>query len=49
MQRILLKRIEDNIGMNRIVALEPDDPRRLSAYLAPIPPPHTHHAIDTKF
>nr|XP_022344857.1 uncharacterized protein LOC111137607 isoform X2 [Crassostrea virginica] len=46
MQRILVKRLNDNIGMNQILALEVDDPRRLSAHLAPIPPPPTCQIVN---
>lgn len=46
MQRILQKRLDDDIGMNRIVALEVDDPRRVSAHLAPIPPPPTRQIVN---
>lgn len=45
-QRILQKRLDDDIGMNRIVALEVDDPRRVSAHLAPIPPPPTRQIVN---
>ena len=27
------------------MVLEPDDPRRISAVLAPVPPPHTHEIV----
>ncbi|XP_070548070.1 uncharacterized protein [Ptychodera flava] len=38
---ILEKRLADRQGMNRQMDLEPQDPRRISANLAPIPPPPT--------
>lgn len=41
MVEIVRKRLLDHIGMNRVVPLEPDDPRWLSSKLAPIPPPPT--------
>lgn len=41
MVEIVGKRLLDHIGMNRVVPLEPDDPRWLSSTLAPIPPPPT--------
>lgn len=41
MKAIVVKRIDDEVGMNEKVVLEVDDPRRLSAHLAPIPPPPT--------
>lgn len=34
-------RLQDNEGMNQRVQLEVDDPRRISIYRAPIPPPPT--------
>lgn len=42
---IVCMRMEDRIGMNRRVVLEPDDPRRLSAHLAAIPPPPIHEIV----
>lgn len=41
MVEIVRKRLLDHIGMNRVMPLGPDDPRRLSVTLAPIPPPPT--------
>lgn len=35
---ILMKRLSDDIGMNRHVIFETSDPRRLSATIAHIPP-----------
>ncbi|XP_070578694.1 uncharacterized protein [Ptychodera flava] len=40
-KRILEKRLSDHQGMQRKLELEPQDPRRLSAHLAAIPPPST--------
>lgn len=37
LRQILMKRLSDDIGMNRNVILEASDPRRLSATIAPIP------------
>ena len=39
------RRLNDNIGMNRPVVLETDDPRRISRVLAPIPPPATAEIV----
>ena len=41
-------RLGDAVGMNRKVILERDDPRRLSATIAPIPPPPTAESIAEK-
>ena len=41
MRQILEMRMNDNIGMNQNMALEPDDPRRISRNITAIPPPHT--------
>jgi hypothetical protein len=38
-------RLEDRVGMAQNIVLEPDDPRRISAVLAPVPPPHTHEIV----
>ena len=45
MKRILAMRLEDGVGMNNRVVLEADDPRRISAVLAPIPPPPTQEIV----
>ena len=41
MRQILEMRMNDNIRMNQSMALEPDDPKRISRNIAAIPPPHT--------
>ena len=41
MRQILEMRMYDNIEMNQNMALEPDDPRRISRNSTAIPPPHT--------
>jgi hypothetical protein len=41
MRQILEMRMNDNIGMNQNMALEPDDPRPISRNITAIPPPHT--------
>lgn len=41
MKRVLKMRLEDDTGMCRPVVLSADDPRRISATLAPVPPPPT--------
>jgi hypothetical protein len=38
MRGIIEARLGDAVGMNQKVILERDDPRRLSATIAPIPP-----------
>ena len=48
MRGILESRLGDAVGMNRKVVLERDDPRRLSATIAPIPPPPTAESIAEK-
>ena len=45
MRTCLENRLLDGIGMNRAVVLEADDPRRISAVLAPIPPPTTSQLV----
>ncbi|CAG2242765.1 unnamed protein product [Mytilus edulis] len=47
-RQILCTRIEDGIGMNRPLELEEDDPRRISAHLAPVPPPPTRDIVATQ-
>lgn len=44
-QKILESRVADEVGMNQPVILEVDDPRRISAHLAPIPPPSTAQLV----
>lgn len=41
LEKILLSRVSDEMGMNQPVALEADDPRRMSSHLAPLAPPPT--------
>ena len=48
MKGIIEARFGDAMGMNRKVILERDDPRRLSATIAPIPPPPTAESIAEK-
>ena len=48
MRGIIEARLGDAVGMNRKVVLERDDPRRLSATIAPIPPPPTAESIAEK-
>lgn len=45
MRKIILKRLDDAIGMNQKMVLEQDDPRRVSSHLAPIPPPPTQQIV----
>ena len=45
LQKIVLKRLEDDVGMNLGLVLEADDPRRISSHLAPIPPPPTSQIV----
>lgn len=45
MRKIILKRLDDAIGMNQEMVLEQDDPRRVSSHLAPIPPPPTQQIV----
>jgi hypothetical protein len=48
MRGIIETRLGDAVGMNRKVILERDYPRRLSATIAPIPPPSTAEIIVEK-
>lgn len=48
LRQILMKRLSDDIGMNRNVILEASDPRRLSATIAPIPPPPSQDLMAEK-
>lgn len=48
LRQILMKRLSDDIGMNRNVILEASDPRRLSATIAHIPPPPTQDLMAEK-
>lgn len=47
MRNCLENRLIDGIGMDKPV-LEADDPRRISAVLAPIPPPPTSQLVVEK-
>jgi hypothetical protein len=44
-KKIVTLRLEDRVGMAQKMVLEPDDPRRISAILAPVPPPPTHEIV----
>ncbi|XP_070544883.1 uncharacterized protein [Ptychodera flava] len=48
LKSILQKRLADKEGMQRKVELEPQDPRRLSAHLAELPPPPTAILVQEK-
>jgi hypothetical protein len=48
MRGIIEARLGDAVGINRKVILERDVPRRLSATIAPIPPPSTAEIIAEK-
>jgi hypothetical protein len=48
MRGIIEARLGDAVGMNQKVILERDDPRQLSATIAPIPPPPTAEIIAEK-
>jgi hypothetical protein len=48
MRGIIEARLGEAVGMNQQVILERDDPRRLSATIAPIPPPPTAESIAKK-
>lgn len=48
MRNCLENRLLDGIGMNKLVVPEADDPRRISAVLAPIPPPPTSQLVVEK-
>jgi hypothetical protein len=45
LKTIVTLRLEDRVGMIQNVVLEPDDPRRISSVLAPVPPPPTHEIV----
>ena len=45
LKKIVTLRLEDRVGMAQNIVLEPDDPRRISAVLAPVPPPPTHEIV----
>ena len=44
-RKIVTLRLEDRVGMAQNIVLEPDDPRRISEVLAPVPPPPTHEIV----
>ncbi|CAC5382844.1 unnamed protein product [Mytilus coruscus] len=44
-RQIVISRIQDDIGMSRRLELEADDPRRISAHLAPVQPPSTRDIV----
>lgn len=48
MRNCIENRLQDGIGMNKPVVLEADDTRRISAVLAPIPPPPTSQLVVEK-
>jgi len=45
LKKIVTLRLEDGVGMAQKMVLEPDDPRRISAVLSPVPPPPTHEIV----
>ena len=45
LKKIVTLRLEDRVGMAQKMVLEPDDPIRTSAILAPVPPPPTHEIV----
>jgi hypothetical protein len=45
LKKIVTLRLEDRIGMAQKMVLEPDDPKRISAVLASVPPPPTHAIV----
>jgi hypothetical protein len=45
LKKIVTLRLEDRIGMAQQMVLEPDDPKRISAVLASVPPPSTHAIV----
>ena len=45
LKKIATLRLEDRVGMAQKMVLEPDDPIRISAILAPVPPPPTHEIV----
>ncbi|XP_062612063.1 uncharacterized protein LOC134273856, partial [Saccostrea cucullata] len=47
-REIIRSRIEDDVGMNRPLELEEEDPRRIAAHLAPVPPPPTKEIVATQ-
>ena len=45
LKKIITLRLEDRVGIAQNMVLKPDDPRRISAVLAPVPPPPTHEIV----
>ncbi|KAL3886636.1 hypothetical protein ACJMK2_026617 [Sinanodonta woodiana] len=45
MEKVIERMLNNNIGRNRPVVLETDDPRRISRVLAPIPPSATTEIV----
>ena len=45
LKKIVTLRLEDRVGMAQNIVLEPYVPRRISAVLAPVPPPPTHEIV----
>jgi hypothetical protein len=45
LKKIVTLRLEDRVGMAQNNVLEPYVPRRISAVLAPVPPPPTHEIV----
>ena len=39
LKKIVALRLEDRVGMAQNMVLGPDDPRRISVVLSPVPPP----------
>ena len=39
LKKIVTLQLEDRVGRAKNMVLEPDDPRRISTVLAPVPPP----------
>ena len=46
LRSILTTRLADQVGMCRPVILSVDDPRRISATIAPVPPPPTQQILE---
>ena len=45
LKKIVTLRLEDRVGIAHKMVLEPNDPRRISAVLATVPPPPTHEIV----
>ena len=48
LRSILTTRLADQVGMCRPVMLSVDDPRRISAAIAPVPPPPTQQIVEVQ-